>query len=536
MKKSLLLLGLAASINVQAQTSTLKVLIDSLPNEGYDIIESFGGKLYNLPFYKEGKVLEVNTSTGATIHVATLPVLGATQSYVTYSGNFVFLRGKTIAAIGNSTTGGDTYHIAAGLSTVDTLLKNHMAFSPILNVDTTVFILSTPNGLTAQRLYATNLVDPILLIDTNVHNNGGIDDQIKQCHSQKRMYYVVRNAANTSYILKSTNGSTKITIETLNNFASGYGFSLIGEIGADMYFTTYHRSASKDTTWIKKCDVNGVVTVVDTILRGSSFPSFGGLVLNANKLIIPFYGRIVVYDVAAKTKEDLFVGKSVRTYNLTQDFVAKTHFYINASASTDTTYISDGTVAGTIKYGTVAGEPLDARFETYDVYQSLGNKAIICDEFPVSNRAGELYVGNASNAALYKLYADKKSNPSHFEKLDGALFFTILDNAKKVKLMKMEGCDLPITNPLGIKIEIRNSASEFAIYPNPNKGVFAVQTSQASKHNLIEVYSIFGQLISRQSAMGTSTLVDISNQSSGVYFIKIISDGQLVGAQKIVKQ
>lgn len=535
MKKFLLFLGLASSVNVQAQTSNLKVLVDSLPNGGYDIIESFGGKLYNLPFHIGGKVSEINTTTGVATHVATLPTLGTSYEYVTYSGNFVFLKGKTVAAINNS-AGSNNYHIAAGLSKVDTLLKNHMAFSPILIVDTTVYILTKPNGATANRLYATNLIDPIVMLDTNVHNNGGANDQIMKCNSQKRMYYVLRNPANTDYILKSTNGSTKITIETLSNFATGYGFSLLGEIGTDMYFTSYHRNTTMDTTWIKKCDVNGVVTVVDTILRKSSFPSNGGLVMSSNKLIIPFYNRIVVYDIAAKTKEDLFVGKSVRTYNWTQDFVAKTHFYANASGSTDTTYISDGTVAGTIKYGTATGQPLDARFETYDVYQSSGNKAIVCDEYPVSNKADELYVGNATDATMYKLFADRKSFPSHFEKVDGALFFTIIDNGKKVKLMKLEGCDLPTTNPLGIKNTMQNGVSEYAIYPSPNNGIFTIETSLVSNNNSIEVFNIFGQLVYRQTAIAASTLVDISNQASGVYFVKITSEGQHIATQKIMKQ
>lgn len=535
MKKFLLFFGLTISVGVQAQTSTLKVLIDSLPHEGFDIIESFNNKLYSLPSHIGGNVFEINTTTGASTHVATLPTLGTSLSYATYSGNFVFLKGKTVAAIANSSSG-PTYHIAAGLSTVDTLLKDHMAFSPILTIDTTVYILSSPSSATANRLYATNLVDPIVLLDTNVHNNGGADDQIMQCHSQKRMYYVIRNAANTDYILKSTNGSSKTTIETLSNFATGYGFSLIGEIGADMYFTSYHRGTSKDTTWIKKCDASGAVTIVDTILRSSSFPNNGGLVMNGNKLIIHFYGRIVVYDLTTKTKEDLFIGKNVRTYNWTQDFVAKTHFYANASGSTDTTYISDGTVAGTLKYNTATGDPLDARFETYSTYQTLGNKAIICDEYPISNKADELYVGNATNAAMYKLYADRKSYPSHFEKLDGALFFTILDNGKKIKVMKLEGCDLPTTNPLSIKNALQTNAGSYTIYPNPNNGVFTIESDNLSNNNSIEVWNMLGQLVYHQATASKSTIIDMSAQSGGVYFVKILSEGKLVSTQKIVKQ
>jgi hypothetical protein len=536
MKKLLFFLSLATTLGVQAQTSTLKVLIDSLPNGGYGIIESFNGKLYTLPAYQGGTISEINTTTGVLTNVATLPALGSLQEYATYSGNFVFLKGKTVASIFNSTTGGETYHIAAGIASVDTLLKNHSAFCSILNVDTMVYILSKPNGLTVQRLYATNLAGPISLIDSNINNNGGANNQLMKATTQKKMYYVIRNAANTDYILKYSNGITKTTLETLTNFAAGYGFSLLGEVGSDMYYTTYHRNTTMDTTWVKKCDNTGVITIVDTILRKSSFPTNSGLVMNANKLIIPFTNRIVVYDLTTKSKEDILPGKVATTYNWSQDYVAKTHFYFNIPASTDSTYISDGTAAGTIPYKTNLSNEIGARFETYGDYQLLGNKAIICDEYPIANRTDELYIGNATNAAMYKLYADRKSYPSHFEKVDGALFFTIRDNTNKVKLMKLEGCDLPTSNPLGIKNDFQSDANKYTIYPNPNNGIFIIEQSVSNAPTIIEISNILGQMIFSRSAEESKTFVDISNQSSGVYFLKILQSGELIGTQKLLKQ
>lgn len=535
-KKSLLFLALVCSIFAQAQSSTMKVLVDSLPNGGYGIIESFNGKLYTLPAYQGGTISEINTTTGVLTNVATLPALGSFQEYATASGNFVFLKGKTVASISNSTTGGETYHIAAGIASVDTLLKNHSAFCSILNVDTMVYILSTPNGLTARRLYATNLASPISLLDSNIHNNGGANDQLMKATTQKKMYYVIRNAANTDYVLKHSNGITKTTLETLTNFATGYGFSLLGEVGSDMYYTTYHRNAVMDTTWVKKCDNTGVITIVDTILRKGSFPSNSGLVMNANKLIIPFTNRIVVFDLTTKSREDILPGKVARTYNWSQDYVAKTHFYFNIPASTDSTYISDGTVAGTIKYNTISGAPLGARFETYNDYQTLGNKAIICDEFPLVNKDDELYVGNTSNAVQYKIFPSAKSYPSHFEKVDGTVFFTIHDAAyKKITLIKLDGCDTPTTNPLEIKESLKNHKIVSTIFPNPSNGIFNIDTK--AELETVSIYNILGAQVFVNNQKSTLRKIDLSDKASGFYFIKMRdkNGGQSIQKIQVIK-
>lgn len=525
MKKLLLFLSLATAGAVQAQTSTLTVLVDSLPYAGFDIIESFNNKLYTFPFSIGGRVNEVNTTTGALTHVATLPALTGSDEYRTYSGNFVFVNGKTVASIFNS-GGGNTYHIAAGLSTVDTLLKNHYAFSPIKIVDTMVYINTQPTGLSAPRLYATNLVDPISIIDTNVLG-------LREANSQKRLYYQIFNAAGTEIILKSTNGSSKNTIETLTGYSGSYGTYWLGEIGSEMFYTTYHRSTTSDTTWIKKCDASGLITVIDTIIRKSSYATNDGTIMNGNKLIIPFLSRVVVYDLTTKTKEDLLVGSFINAYSWPQDNVAKTHFYaVKTSGSTDTTFISDGTAAGTLQYNTTTGKPFKADFENYEISQSLGNKAIICDEYPIANIENELHIGDAANMSLYKLSATSKSYPSHFEKVDGSVFFTIHDASYlKITLMKLEGCDLPITNPLAIKETATSSTIVSTIFPNPSTGHFTIDT----KANLqsVAVYNLLGAIVYFNNQKTTLTEIDLSSQASGIYFLKLTDNNGASSIQKI---
>jgi Secretion system C-terminal sorting domain len=536
-----------------AQTSTLTKLVDSLATPGgYDIIESFNNKLYSLPFSNGGNVNEINVTTGTLTHVATLPALSFTSSlqYSTYSGNFIFLKGKTVAAI-SSTSGGNTYHIAAGLGTVDTLLKNHQAFSSMFNLDTMVYILTPKKNLSSNRLYVTNLVNPITMIDTNVFNNGGANEQIKKALGQKKIYYVTLNANNTQPSLKVSNGITKQILETLPNW-NAYNFSLIGEINNEMYYTVYHRSPpNNDTTWIKKCDINGVISVVDTILR-KAFASDNGLVMGNNKLLIPFKNElspynnsVIVYDLNTHTKIDVTQNAyNVRTYNWSQDNVASTHFYYNVpnGGGIDKTYISDGSIAGTFEYKTNLNAIFSANFETYSTYQSIGNKAAVCNEYPIANNGDELYIGGTNNASLYKLYPNRKSYPSHFEKIGSSLFFMIRDASfTKITVMKLDGCDLPINNPLTGINEVNKTQNNFLIYPNPSNGILNVklneelvaERSRSNDATTITITDVLGKVQLSKLITENNTQLDVSTFAKGIYFITV-KTGDKMSTQKLI--
>lgn len=545
MKKSLLFLSIISTFLAKAQTSTLTNFIDSLPTPGgYGIIESFNNKLYNLPFYQGGNINEINTTTGALTHVATLPTLSfsSNQEYSTYSGNFLFMKNKTVAAI-SSTSGGTSYHIAAGLNTVDTLLKNHLAYCTMIPVDTMVYILSPKKNLISNRLYVTNLANPITMLDTNVYNNGGANEQIKKADGQKKMYYVTINAVNYKPELKFTNGITKQIIETLPN-NNAYNFTLVGEINNEMYYTVYHRSPpNNDTTWIKKCDASGIISVVDTIIR-KSFASENGLVMNNSKLIIPFKNELspynqdlIVYDINTNSKISITQNAySVRTYNWSQDNVGNTHFYYNSPAGggIDKTYISDGTIAGTFEYKTSLNTVFSANFETYQAYQSIGNKAMVCDEYPIANHTDELYIGNGTSASLYKLYPNKKSFPSHFEKINNSLFFTIRDASfSKITLMKLDGCDIPLSNPLTGFNEINQSENLFSIYPNPTSSTLNIKLQYYYAIASVTISNVYGQTILSKNITDDTMQFDLSNYAKGIYFVTVKSEN-IISTKKII--
>jgi len=86
------------------------------------------------------------------------------------------------------------------------------------------------------------------------------------------------------------------------------------------------------------------------------------------------------------------------------------------------------------------------------------------------------------------------------------------------------------------------------LYPNPTTGVVNVQfTNHNSPITYIQVFDIYGKLVgvvetchgaSLQTGTGASaqTKIDLSRYANGVYFIKAVADGRVIGVRKVVKQ
>ena len=97
-------------------------------------------------------------------------------------------------------------------------------------------------------------------------------------------------------------------------------------------------------------------------------------------------------------------------------------------------------------------------------------------------------------------------------------------------------------NNITVGIDDYNSFN-FKVYPNPTNGIVNVQfTDHNSPITQIHVYDIYGKLLGvnvveandyspRQTAQ-----IDLSRYANGVYFIKAVANGHVVGIRKVVKQ
>ncbi|MGP8214629.1 MAG: T9SS type A sorting domain-containing protein [Bacteroidia bacterium] len=89
------------------------------------------------------------------------------------------------------------------------------------------------------------------------------------------------------------------------------------------------------------------------------------------------------------------------------------------------------------------------------------------------------------------------------------------------------------TSPSSIN-ELSNKYSIKA-FPNPNNGLFTIQSNTAPVNSIVEIYNILGQNI-YQNKLNTNTLeINLSNQPAGMYLYRVISEtGECIGSGKLV--
>jgi hypothetical protein len=79
-----------------------------------------------------------------------------------------------------------------------------------------------------------------------------------------------------------------------------------------------------------------------------------------------------------------------------------------------------------------------------------------------------------------------------------------------------------------------NMTNLVSVYPNPTNGVFTVNISDV-KATSIAVYNSVGEEVYKAECNGNKAVVDLKNNSKGVYFIQVFTNGGILN-QRVVKQ
>jgi len=82
----------------------------------------------------------------------------------------------------------------------------------------------------------------------------------------------------------------------------------------------------------------------------------------------------------------------------------------------------------------------------------------------------------------------------------------------------------------GIK---KQDNKEITITPNPNNGIFEIRSDLNIKR--LSVLNIIGEVVFSTNTSLTSTIIDISDQANGIYFIKIETNDGVITSKKIIK-
>jgi hypothetical protein len=79
----------------------------------------------------------------------------------------------------------------------------------------------------------------------------------------------------------------------------------------------------------------------------------------------------------------------------------------------------------------------------------------------------------------------------------------------------------------------KNEAENFSVYPNPNNGIFEINSTEAI--DLIEINSIEGKLIKQEKTLSNRVSIDINDFPSGIYFARIKNTSNKIVVKKIIK-
>jgi len=111
----------------------------------------------------------------------------------------------------------------------------------------------------------------------------------------------------------------------------------------------------------------------------------------------------------------------------------------------------------------------------------------------------------------------------------GALTFVFTSD----NLIEKSGWEANVTcSILGVS-EI--SFNSIIVYPNPAKDLITVALKDFQTDVIIKIYTIQGQEVNKELGVNGTTDIDISNLSSGVYFINII-DNKKIFTKKFIKE
>jgi hypothetical protein len=82
--------------------------------------------------------------------------------------------------------------------------------------------------------------------------------------------------------------------------------------------------------------------------------------------------------------------------------------------------------------------------------------------------------------------------------------------------------------------EKNQDLSLISIYPNPSTGKFLINIKGNYENSNIEIYNSLGMLISRKKTINDHESIDLTEQSDGIYFLKVI-DQESTSTYRIIK-
>lgn len=73
-------------------------------------------------------------------------------------------------------------------------------------------------------------------------------------------------------------------------------------------------------------------------------------------------------------------------------------------------------------------------------------------------------------------------------------------------------------------------------YPNPTQRIVMLQTSGIDNDAQYQLFDISGRMLQQKRIVDETMVLDLGDYATGIYILKVVSNGQLIGTSKIVKE
>ncbi|HQL70790.1 MAG TPA: T9SS type A sorting domain-containing protein, partial [Bacteroidales bacterium] len=81
-------------------------------------------------------------------------------------------------------------------------------------------------------------------------------------------------------------------------------------------------------------------------------------------------------------------------------------------------------------------------------------------------------------------------------------------------------------------LELKNGTAPVNAYPNPNDGLFRLNSTETGVNYILEVYNIFGELVYTGTSANGEAIINIKGTAPGLYMIKLFIDD---GREQVLK-
>lgn len=82
--------------------------------------------------------------------------------------------------------------------------------------------------------------------------------------------------------------------------------------------------------------------------------------------------------------------------------------------------------------------------------------------------------------------------------------------------------------------EINNNDNSTSVFPNPNNGVFTIESNALNGYSSLQILTILGEVVYQETITNTNTTIDIQHLPNGIYILKMMDKNHYY-TKKIIK-